>query len=175
MPALPFRNLGPSSAGGELVPAGNMVPAEFELRDTVESPDLVTADASRDRLQQAQWAGVLETALDAADTIGAKNAFEKMHAHQMALVHKHVMRLGMRLEDMQHHFNEWSSQQKNVEQCRVHEYDCSAYQHYQQGLLVLPRLRSGRIANRSCSPPPSERPGEQGRQGGSSFEGQDRG
>lgn len=122
---------------------GELVPAEIELKDTVEAPDLVTADASRERLQQLQWAGVLETGLDAADTIGAKNSFEKMHAHQMALLHRLTMKLGMRLEDMQHYYNEWTSQQKNVEQCRVINSIARLTSVFQQGLLVLPRLRSG--------------------------------
>jgi len=81
--------------------------------------------------------------LDAADTIGAKNAFEKkMHAHQMALLHKQIMRLGMRLEDMQHHYGEWNAQQKNVEQCTVLNSIARMVSVYQQGLMVLPRLRS---------------------------------
>ena len=72
-----------------------------DLRDTVTNPDYVTVDASRDRLHLADSAGVLELALDASDSIDAKNSLEKMLVHQMATVHRSVMKLAIRLEDMQ--------------------------------------------------------------------------
>jgi hypothetical protein len=69
--------------GGELVPT-----TQDELLDTVTNPDYVTVDASRDRLNLADLAGVLELALDTSDTIGAKNSLEKMLAHQISLHHE---------------------------------------------------------------------------------------
>ena len=73
-------------AGGELVPASILGQNRFcpLLRDTVSSPDYVSVDASRDRLELAQEAGALETGLDLADTVAAQNSLEKMLAHQMA-------------------------------------------------------------------------------------------
>jgi Flp pilus assembly protein CpaB len=52
----------------------------------------VTAEASRDRLALASQAGSLSLALDAADTIQAQDALEKMLVHQMAVLHYGMMR-----------------------------------------------------------------------------------
>ena len=79
--------------------AGGEIPADLgdELgpffRDTVKSPHLVTAKASRDRLELASDAGCLDLAIDAAETAGAKNSLEKMLMHQMAGAHSMAMRL----------------------------------------------------------------------------------
>jgi hypothetical protein len=67
--------------GGELIPVGNEGGA-LVLRNTVEHPHYVTADASRDRLDLASKAGVLELALDAVETIQGKNSLEKMLAQR---------------------------------------------------------------------------------------------
>jgi hypothetical protein len=67
------------SIGGELVPADT-----DSMRNTVADPSYITADASKSRLDLAFDAGVLETGLDAAETIEARNSLEKMMAHQMA-------------------------------------------------------------------------------------------
>src|SRR5215212_10569309 len=64
-------------AGGELVPRDSgKGAAEWRLLDTVQNPNYVTADASRGRLDLAQQAGALEEALDAADTIEARDSLE---------------------------------------------------------------------------------------------------
>jgi hypothetical protein len=95
------RALAPLSAdliahgvGGELVPTDSgLGAAECRLLDTVQNPTYITADASRDRLDLAQQAGALETALDAATTIDAANSLEKMLAHQLATAHRSAMKL----------------------------------------------------------------------------------
>src|SRR4051812_9782134 len=70
-------------AGGELVPTDcGKGAAEWRLLNTVENPSYVTADASRARLDLAQQAGALEEALDAADTIEARDSLERMLAHR---------------------------------------------------------------------------------------------
>ena len=84
----------------EIGTGGELVPTEPELRDTVKNPDYVTVDASRDRLALASGAGVLEMALDASDTIDSKNSLEKMLVHQMAVLHRQIMRLSTRIEDL---------------------------------------------------------------------------
>ncbi len=63
-------------AGGELVPASIACENSraLEFADTVERPDYVTVDASRDRLELANAAGALEMGLDVAETIGAENS-----------------------------------------------------------------------------------------------------
>jgi len=50
----------------------------------IENPDHVAAGASRERLELADAAGALVVALDAADTIEARDSLEKMAVHQMA-------------------------------------------------------------------------------------------
>src|SRR5215207_4163161 len=81
-------------AGGELVPTDiGKGAAEWRLLDTVDNPNYVTADASRGRLDLAQQAGALEEALDAADTIEARDSLERMLAHQLATVHVSAMKM----------------------------------------------------------------------------------
>src|SRR5215211_5067274 len=72
------------SIGGELVPSEADHRHGNSMRNTVADPSYITADASKSRLDLAFDAGVLETGLDAAETIEARNSLEKMMAHQMA-------------------------------------------------------------------------------------------
>jgi hypothetical protein len=102
----------------EIGTGGELVPGEPDLRDTVKNPDYVTVDASRDRLALASGAGVLELALDASDTIDPKNSLEKMLAHQMAVLHRQMMRLSTRMEDLSVVRSD-GFQQRNVEVCRL--------------------------------------------------------
>ena len=66
-------------------------------RETLGRPSLVTVEASRDRLELAHQAGVLEIALDIQETVGTKNSIERMLAAQMAMLHSATMKLGKRL------------------------------------------------------------------------------
>jgi hypothetical protein len=59
----------------------------------------VTAEASRDRLGLANEAGSLSLALDAADTIQAQDGLEKMLVHQMAVLHRGMMRATARMDE----------------------------------------------------------------------------
>jgi hypothetical protein len=124
--------------GGELVPLGS------ELRDTVTNPDYVTVDASRDRLELAQRGGVLELALDAADTIDAKNSLEKMLVHQMSVLHRQIMKLTARIDDLELQFpRQESSKERNEQICRLASTVASLTASYQTGILDLQRIRSG--------------------------------
>ena len=126
--------------GGELVPVDDP-----ELRDTVTNPDYVTLDASRDRLELADRSNVLESALDAADTIDAGNSLEKMLAHQMALLHKHAMKIGIRMEDMQHvarPSERLEVRERNVEYCRLAGTLQRLTATYANAFLTLQRVRS---------------------------------
>jgi hypothetical protein len=78
-------------AGGELVPHSDADQHAVDFRSTVQKPDYVAAAASRNRLELANQAGVLETALDIADTIEARNSLEQMLAHQLAAAHNSAM------------------------------------------------------------------------------------
>jgi hypothetical protein len=125
---------------------GELVPPQGELRDTVTNPDYVTVDASRDRLNLADLAGVLELALDASDTIDAKNSLEKMLVHQMAVLHRSIMKLTIRMEDMQlpfPHRGESQERERNQEICRLAGTVARLTASYQSGMLTLQRVRAG--------------------------------
>jgi hypothetical protein len=75
--------------GGELV----AVNPALAFMNTVQKPNVVSRDASADRLALANAAGSLELCLDVADTIGAANSFEKMAAHLAASAYRLSMKL----------------------------------------------------------------------------------
>ena len=104
-------------ASAEIGTGGEIVPADPELRDTVTNPDYVTLDASRDRLALANLAGVLELALDASDTVAPKNSLEKMLVHQMAVLHRQMMKLAARMDDFVLPTSD--HQQRTEEVCRL--------------------------------------------------------
>ena len=81
---------------------GELVPTDGELRDTVRSPDLTTALASRTRVELAAEAGALELAIDVAETIQATNSLEKILAHQVATCHTSAMKIIARAEKELH-------------------------------------------------------------------------
>jgi hypothetical protein len=85
------------SIGRELVPAEADHRHGNSIRNTVADPSSITAEASKARLDLAFDAGVLETGLDAAETIEARNSLEKMMAHQMAAIHSSTMKLSAQL------------------------------------------------------------------------------
>ncbi|WP_394887463.1 hypothetical protein ACG873_21570 [Mesorhizobium sp. AaZ16] len=133
-----------------------MVPADagqgsgaLALKNTVDNPDYVAADASRNRLELASRAGVLETALDAADTINAQNSLEKMLAHQMAAVHRSAMVLAAqsdrRLERLaRSNLSYPDIDLKTVEAAtRLAGAVARSTLAFQQGLLTLHKIRNG--------------------------------
>ena len=142
-------------AGGELIPASVLCENSraLEFFDTVERPDYVAVDASRDRLELANEAGALESGLDLADSIGAKNSAEKMLAHQMAAVHRSAMKMmglvNYRVERMDRMLPRQGGvsmddlQRLNMETCRMAGAVTRMMNSYQQGLLALHRLRTG--------------------------------
>jgi hypothetical protein len=132
--------------GGELMPAGE-APGALTLRDTLERPDAVAADASRARLELAHRAGVLETALDAADTMEASNSFEKMLTHQLGLMHHLTMKMGAQairhVERLgQANLTHAEAQRISTEAARLGNATARMTTTYQQGMTTLQRLRS---------------------------------
>jgi|SRR5712691_463277 len=118
-------------ACGEVVRAGDAFPDG--LRNTLEDPTVVTADASEHRSRLAAEADVLELAIDAAETMGAQNSLEKMQAHQVALAHRMAM-----------HFGRLAVEQKNVElACKLEKASMAAMRSYQQGVDSFHRGRRG--------------------------------
>src|SRR5262249_56030228 len=88
--------------------------------------DYVTASASRERLELASEAGSLSFALDAAETIQARDSLEKMLVHQMAVLHRGMMRAAIRmneeisrLNEQLYHLDEGKREAANVRACRL--------------------------------------------------------
>jgi hypothetical protein len=104
----------------------------------------VTVDASRDRLELARRSGALELALDASDSIDAKNSLEKMIVHQMAVMHRQIMKLTARMDDIALQFpHHESSRERNEQICRLAGTVARLTASYQSGFLALQRVRSG--------------------------------
>ena len=135
------------SIGGELVPADTDHRHGGSMRNTVADPSYITADASKSRLDLAFDAGVLETGLDAAETIEARNSLEKMMAHQMAAMHSSTMKLAAQLNrciermDREHHPD--LRERANVQGTRLAGAITRMSGSYQSGMTTMQRLRSG--------------------------------
>src|SRR3954463_16662385 len=135
-------------AGGELVPTDSGKGAtEWRALDTVENPNYVTADASRGRLDLAQQAGALEEALDAADTIEARDSLERMLAHQLATAHVSAMKLSAEMNKQIDHAlvtrGAGENERATLNATRLAGAVGRLMSTYQQGLVTLQRLRSG--------------------------------
>lgn len=83
--------------GKEAVPAADYLhqgagnDKRLIIKETLETPDAVSTEASISRLDCLQEADCLEFGLDVADSIQADNFVEKMIAHQLGLCHKAAM------------------------------------------------------------------------------------
>src|SRR5262249_26045057 len=130
-------------AGGELIDRENR---GDPIVDTVAHPDYVTAEASRDRLGLANEAGSFGLSLDAADTIQAQDGLEKMLVHQMAVLHRGMMRATARMDeelDAAARGDPNKRETANVRACRLAGAISRMSATYQQGLLTLQRKRTG--------------------------------
>ncbi len=76
--------------GNEALPISN---CSHGIVETLKDPDLINIEASQSRIELADKADILCMAVDAAESIDAKNSIEKMLAHQMAACHKYAMTL----------------------------------------------------------------------------------
>jgi hypothetical protein len=114
--------------------------------DTVADPDYVTASASRERLELANEAGSLDLALDVADSIQAQDSLEKMLVHEMAVLHRGMMRAATRMNEELYAAtgrDEGRREAANVRACRLAGAISRLSATYQQGLLTLQRKRTG--------------------------------
>jgi hypothetical protein len=134
-------------SGGELVPASILGENSraLELRDTVNDPNYVTVDASRDRLELANQAGCIEEALDAADTIGAQNSLEKMLAHQLAASHRSSMQLTAQLNrciERMSAIDVQARESANIQATRLAGAIARLNGSFQAGMLTLQKIRN---------------------------------
>ncbi len=102
--------------------------------DTLENPSTIAVDASEQRASLAARANVLSPALDAVQTVGAKNSLEKMLCHQLTAVHTAGMELLVR------------SIQGNLqplEHARLLNAVARLFETYSSGCLTLQKLQTG--------------------------------
>jgi hypothetical protein len=123
--------------GGEILhcDATSANSQELAIRDTLsDKPDMIAIDASGARLTSADDVGVLVAAVDAENSVRARNSLEKMLCHQIAAAHDATMRLFAR-----------STQERlpPVEQVRLTNAAARMMQAYNDGLLTLQKLRTG--------------------------------
>ena len=120
-----------TGTGGEIVPPYAM--GLFGLELALKEPDLLDAEVTIKRTDLADKAGVFEMAIEASESVKAKNSIQRMQAHQLALAHKYAMEL---MAD--------ASKQKNPIY-KVKLMNCSArlMEAYSKGALALQRLQSG--------------------------------
>jgi hypothetical protein len=126
----------PEVSAGEVVPAArepNDITA-WHIKNTLLDPDAVASEASERRVSRALEGDVLELALDAAESAGAKNSLEKMLCHQMAGAHDCSMKLLARAFDP-----------KNPPAVVAQLANAAAklMNAYQGGLMALQKMRTG--------------------------------
>ena len=126
-PAEPLQ----TGTGGEIVPPYSLGLSGLEL--ALKEPDLLDAEVTIKRTELADKAGVFELAIEASESVKAKNSIQRMQAHQLALAHKYAMEL---MAD--------ASKQKNPI-FKVKLMNCSArlMEAYSKGAIALQRLQSG--------------------------------
>lgn len=136
-------------AGGELVPMERYAEDACPIViDTLEKPDYVAADASRERLDLLDQAGVLTSALDTADSIEARDSLERMLAHQLATLHASTMKMAVQLNRGLERLDTHASHPEkraaaNIEACRLAGAMSRLSTTYQSGLATMQRIRSG--------------------------------
>ena len=102
-PAKPLQE----GAGGEIVPPTTLGLPGLEY--ALQRPNMLSVEASIQRTELADKAGVFELAIEAAESSKAKGAVQKMLTHQMAAAHKHAMRL----------LGESEKERDSIEKCRM--------------------------------------------------------
>lgn len=128
---LTLKEIPDIGVGGEMILSDD---TNFSITAlTLRSPDRVTLDASIDRLELAHKNGVLNMALDTAETIGARNGAEQMVAHQMAAAHRMSLDL----------LAQAGNTRDTIEKCRLVSAAAKLMDLYQKAMLTVNRLHTG--------------------------------
>jgi hypothetical protein len=114
-----------------------------------EKQDMVTAKASHARL--ALTGDGLLMAVDAADSIKARNSLERMKAHQLATLHRLGMKFAAKSETLLAQLDlgisgrrpAHETQAASVEAARCATAAVRAFGGYDDGMLALDRIRRG--------------------------------
>ena len=121
------------------------------LSNNLTDENLINEEASitrTDLLRQPNL-DISALAIDAAHTIKAENSFEKMLAHQLALTHEMVMKLGNaamgEVEKIQHPTTHGNGlrQGDTIELQRITNSVARLQASFQQGMLTMHKLRTG--------------------------------
>ena len=126
-PPMPLQ----ASLAGEVIPTIDQGLPGLEL--ALREPDLLDVEVTIQRTQLADRAGVFEMAIEASESVRAKNSIQRMQAHQLALAHKYAMDL----------MADASKQRDPI--IKVKLINCSArlMDAYSKGALALQRLQLG--------------------------------
>ena len=137
-----------TGAGGEVLPqqtSGIEGYKAKQIKDTLKKPCQVSLDASQVRMELMQQVGVLELGLDAAESIGAKNSFERMLAHQAVTCHKTALQLFAQSEKYQATGKKPEKWERlNIEaQTRYINTACRLMDTFQRTMTTIQKLRTG--------------------------------
>ena len=127
VPSQPLK----AGLGGEVIPMVDQGLPGLEL--ALREPDLLDVEVTIQRTQLADRAGVFEMAIEASESVRAKNSIQRMQAHQLALAHKYAMDL----------MADAAKQRDPI--IKVKLINCSArlMDAYSKGALALQRLQQG--------------------------------
>jgi len=128
-------------AGGEAVEADDEENSFF--RETLKDPNSVSIGASLQRLRLMDETHSIDMAVDAAETIEAKNSLEKMLAHQMTSCHVLSMRLMSRAARFADNLNVSYSHPHMEQAVKVINAAARLMDTYQRGLSTLAKIRKG--------------------------------
>ena len=117
--------------GGEIVPPYALGLGGLEL--ALKEPDLLDAEVTIKRTDLAEKAGVFEMAIEASESVNAKNSIQRMQAHQLALAHKYAMEL----------MADASKQRDPIFKVKLMNCSARLMETYSKGALALQRLQSG--------------------------------
>ena len=111
--------------------------------DTLQTPDLVKATASLERLRLLMEVGCVELAQDAAETIQPQNSLERMLAGQLTAAHYMAMKFLAKSETGLNNTPSWQQQEHMLETCRLATTAARFMTVFQEGLQTLAKLRTG--------------------------------
>jgi hypothetical protein len=131
--------------GGELAPLPE--PATHQIAEYVREPaDMLAHSASTQRMELGGEAGVLALALDAANSIKARDSVEKMLAAQAAAAHKLAMRLMTKAEHQLSQVDTWNPKAwaaHSVEAARLAHAAGKVMGAFNDAIMTIQRRRSG--------------------------------
>jgi len=132
--------------GGEAILTRYPDPADDRVADwfvdTLQTPDLVKATASLERLRLLMEVGCVELAQDAAETIQPQNSLERMLAGQLTAAHYMAMKFLAKSETRMHNTPSWQ-QEHMLETCRLATTAARFMTVFQEGMQTLAKLRTG--------------------------------